>query len=99
MCTIWMHSHRDIRSLAGMHEIAVHCAEGVVREGHFKWWDTHKVADSAYPEEKLVPGFKCAPHPLCHAHCIYVSPSLWTSVGLAQTHLCPDSCSSGCKSA
>lgn len=34
------------------------CAEGVVREGHFKWWDTHKVADTAYPEEKLVPGFK-----------------------------------------
>ena len=33
-------------------------AEGVVREGHFKWWDTHKVADTAYPEEKLVPGFK-----------------------------------------
>ena len=76
MCTISMHSHRYIMCLAGMFKITVHCAEGVVREGHFKWWDTHKVADSAYPEEKLVPGFKCAPHLLCHTPCIYVPPSL-----------------------
>ncbi|CAK0783804.1 hypothetical protein CVIRNUC_007004 [Coccomyxa viridis] len=40
------------------HEPCNKVSEGVVREGHFKWWDTHKVADSAYPEEKLVPGFK-----------------------------------------
>ena len=69
--------------------------QGVVREGHFKWWDTHKVADTAYPEEKLVSGFKCAPHLLCHNPCIHVSPSFWTSVGMAETHLCPDPCSSG----
>lgn len=37
-----------------------------MREGHFKWWDTHKVADTAYPDEKLVPGFKCEPCPNQH---------------------------------
>ena len=47
-----------------------------MREGHFKWWDTHKVADSAYPEEKLVPGFKCAPYLLCRMSCIHECPSL-----------------------
>ena len=34
------------------------CAEGMVREGHFKWWDTHPEANGAYPPEELVPGFK-----------------------------------------
>ena len=32
-----------------------------MREGHFKWWDTHPEANGAYPPEELVPGFKCAP--------------------------------------
>ena len=38
--------------------ILCNIAEGVGCEGHFKRGDTHKVADTAYPDEELVPGFK-----------------------------------------
>jgi hypothetical protein len=33
-------------------------AEGVLRIAHWKWWDHHPEAASAFPPEKFCPGFK-----------------------------------------
>ena len=44
-------------------------ADGLLHESHIHCWDVHPIAQTAWPNEKLVPGFKCAyilpPLPCC----------------------------------
>ena len=34
-------------------------ADGLVRESHIQVFDVHEKAATAWPDEKLVPGYKC----------------------------------------
>ena len=36
-------------------------ADGLLHESHIHCWDVHPIANTAWPDEKFVPGFKCAP--------------------------------------
>ena len=38
-------------------------ADGLLHESHIHCWDVHPIADTAWPKEELVPGFKCAVTP------------------------------------